>query len=233
MTFRTPRAARWRWTLYWSGRYAIAATDGRRSLPAAPGLRSDSRRRARNRRAHRTAQAREPASHRHRAAARVGTRQRAGQSRAVGLHALSLPARPRTHPTPTAARQSHRAPEIRSRVGPPDLAVGHAVRPLVQRPGPGGYPGKMQVFLQAPLDDASRLIPHAQFYPDRGLDSFLDGLRQALAARGIPTRLYMDNAKIYRSPPLARIAASIGIRSIHPPPYPPEGRGKIERFFQI
>ena len=90
----------------------------------------------------------------------------------------------------------------------------------------------MQVFLQAPLDDASRLIPHAQFYPDRGLDSFLDGLRQALAARGIPTRLYMDNAKIYRSPQLARIAASIGIRSIHPPPYPPEGRGKIERFFR-
>ena len=31
--------------------------------------------------------------------------------------------------------------------------------------------GKMQVFLQATLDDASRLIPHAQFYPNQGLDS--------------------------------------------------------------
>jgi transposase len=72
--------------------------------------------------------------------------------------------------------------------------------PWVQRAGPGGYPGKMQVFLQATLDDASRLIPHAQFYPNQGLDSFLDCLRQAIAARGIPTRLYMDNAKIYRSP---------------------------------
>jgi hypothetical protein len=68
--------------------------------------------------------------------------------------------------------------------------------PWVQRAGGG----KMQVFLQATLDDASRLIPHAEFYPNQGLDSFLDCLRQALAARGLPTRLYMDNAKIYRSP---------------------------------
>jgi len=90
----------------------------------------------------------------------------------------------------------------------------------------------MQVFLQATLDDASRLIPHAQFYPNQGLDSFLDCLRQAIAARGLPTRLYMDNAKIYRSPQLARIAASIGILIIHTPPYQPEGRGKIERFFR-
>jgi transposase InsO family protein len=100
--------------------------------------------------------------------------------------------------------------------------------PWVQRPGGG----KMQVFLQATLDDASRLIPHAQFYPNQGLDAFLDCLRQAIAARGVPTRLYMDNAKIYRSPQLARIAASIGILIIHTPPYQPEGRGKIERFFR-
>ena len=100
--------------------------------------------------------------------------------------------------------------------------------PWVQRAGGG----KMQVFLQAALDDASRLIPHAQFYPNQGLDSFLDCLRQAITARGLPTRLYMDNAKIYRSPQLARIAASIGILIVHTPPYQPEGRGKIERFFR-
>lgn len=100
--------------------------------------------------------------------------------------------------------------------------------PWVQRPGGG----KMQVFLQAALDDASRLIPHAQFYPNQGLDGFLDCLRQAIAARGVPTRLYMDNGKIYRSPQLERIAASIGILIVHTPPYQPEGRGKIERYFR-
>jgi hypothetical protein len=38
-------------------------------------------------------------------------------------------------------------------------------RPYVQRPGGG----KKQAFLHATLDDASRLIPHAQFYPSQGV----------------------------------------------------------------
>lgn len=100
--------------------------------------------------------------------------------------------------------------------------------PYVRRAGGG----KMQAMLQAILDDASRLIPHAQFYGGQGLDSSLDCLRQAVAARGVPVRLYMDNGKIYRSPQLARIAASIGMLIVHTPPYQPEGRGKIERFFR-
>jgi hypothetical protein len=56
----------------------------------------------------------------------------------------------------------------------------------------------MQAFLHATLDDASRLIPHAQFYDSQGLDASLDCLRHGVAARGIPGRLYIDNAKIYR-----------------------------------
>ena len=100
--------------------------------------------------------------------------------------------------------------------------------PYVRRPGGG----KMQALLHAILDDASRLIPHAQFYTKQSLDVCLDCLRQAIASRGVPVRLYMDNAKIYRSPQLARIAASIGMLIVHTPPYQPEGRGKIERFFR-
>lgn len=100
--------------------------------------------------------------------------------------------------------------------------------PYVRRSGGG----KMQAMLHAILDDASRLIPHAQFYAGQGLDASLDCLRQAVAARGVPVRLYMDNGKIYRSPQLARIAASVGMLIVHTPPYQPEGRGKIERFFR-
>lgn len=125
-----------------------------------------------------------------------------------------------------AAANAHKKyeAEFANQIWQSDMLFG----PWVQRPGGG----KRQVFLQATLDDASRLIPHAQFYPDQGLDSFLDCLRQAVIARGLPARLYMDNAKIYRSPQLARIAASIGILIIHTPPFQPEGRGKIERFFR-
>jgi putative transposase len=100
--------------------------------------------------------------------------------------------------------------------------------PYVQRPGGG----KQQAFLHAILDDASRLIPHAEFYAHQGLDAFLDCLRQAVAARGLPVRLYVDNAKLYRGQQLARLAASLGILIVHTPPYQPEGRGKIERFFR-
>jgi putative transposase len=123
----------------------------------------------------------------------------------------------------TSAHKKYEA-EFANQIWQSDMLFG----PWVQRAGGG----KMQVFLQAALDDASRLIPHAQFYPNQGLDSFLDCLRQAITARGVPTRLYMDNAKTYRSPQLARIAASIGILIVHTPPYQPEGRGKIERFFR-
>jgi transposase InsO family protein len=100
--------------------------------------------------------------------------------------------------------------------------------PFVERPGGG----RMQAFLYATLDDASRLIPHAQFYASQGLDSFLDCLRQAVRARGVPLRLYVDNAKVFRSSQLARIAATLGLLVVHTPPYQPEGRGKIERWFR-
>jgi len=114
--------------------------------------------------------------------------------------------------------------ELANQIWQADMLFG----PWVQRPGGG----RMQVFLHATLDDASRLIPHAQFYPSQGLAACLDCLRQAMAARGVPTRLYIDNAKMYRSPQLARIAASLGTLIIHSRPYQPEGRGKIERCFR-
>jgi putative transposase len=100
--------------------------------------------------------------------------------------------------------------------------------PYVQRAGGG----KQQAFLFALLDDASRLVPHAEFYGDQGLDAFLDCLRKGVAARGVPAHLYVDNGQVYHSQQLARIAASLGILIIHSRPYQPEGRGKIERFFR-
>ena len=114
--------------------------------------------------------------------------------------------------------------EFSNQVWQSDLLFG----PYVKRPGGG----RMQAFLFAVLDDASRLIAHAQFYDNQGLDAFLDCLRHAVARRGLPTRLYVDNGKVYRSEQLARLAAGLGILISHTPPYQPEGRGKIERFFR-
>jgi transposase InsO family protein len=114
--------------------------------------------------------------------------------------------------------------EYANQIWQSDLMYG----PYVDRPGGG----KMQTYLCAILDDASRLCPHAAFSGDQGLEILLVCLRQAVAARGLPVRLYVDNGKIYRSQQLARIGASLGILIVHTPPYQPEGRGKIERFFR-
>jgi transposase InsO family protein len=89
-----------------------------------------------------------------------------------------------------------------------------------------------KTFLFAFIDDHSRLIPHAQFYLRENLDSFLDCFRKALEKRGVPRKLYVDNASSYRSHQLAHTAASLGIALIHTKPYTPEGRGKIERWMK-
>jgi len=87
-------------------------------------------------------------------------------------------------------------------------------------------------YLFAFLDDMSRLIPHAEFYVQESLEVYLDCLRQALAKRGLPRKLYVDNGPAFRSHHLENITASLGIALIHSKPYQPEGRGKIERFFR-
>jgi putative transposase len=87
-------------------------------------------------------------------------------------------------------------------------------------------------YLFAFIDDMSRLIPHAQFYVQETLEVYTDCLRQALAKRGLPRKLYVDNGPAFRSHHLENITASLGIALIHSKPYQPEGRGKIERYFR-
>ncbi len=87
-------------------------------------------------------------------------------------------------------------------------------------------------YLIAFLDDHSRLLPHAQFYLSENLISWLDAFRQALLTRGLPRKLYVDNGAAFRSRHLERVCAFLGIALVHTPPYTPQGRGKIERFFR-
>ena len=91
---------------------------------------------------------------------------------------------------------------------------------------------RRKTYLFALLDDATRLIPHAQFYFEQHLRSLKDCLKQALCKRGLPRRLYLDNGKIFRSRVLLGVCARLGIELIHSRPYRPQGRAKIERFFR-
>jgi transposase InsO family protein len=87
-------------------------------------------------------------------------------------------------------------------------------------------------YLIAFIDDHSRLVPHAEFYPSESLVCFLSAFRQAMLKRGVPRKLYVDNGAAYRSRHLEYICASLGIALIHARPYTPQGKGKIERLFR-
>ncbi len=89
-----------------------------------------------------------------------------------------------------------------------------------------------KTYLHALLDDASRLVPFAAFYPAESSACFQDALKQALLRRGIPRRLYCDNGSMYRHHHLRIVCATLGISLIHSRPHQPRGRGKIERFFR-
>lgn len=83
------------------------------------------------------------------------------------------------------------------------------------------------------IDDASRLVPHAQFYFDTQLPSLLDCFRKALLKRGKPERIYTDNAWIYHSTTLKLLCAQLdNITPSFSEKGKPPGRGKVERHIR-
>jgi transposase InsO family protein len=90
---------------------------------------------------------------------------------------------------------------------------------------------KVETHLFAFIDDASRLVPYAAFSTDQTFDSLKTVFKEALLRRGVPSVLYSDNGKIYRSQQLQWVCASLGIALVHTRPYDPAAKGKIERFF--
>lgn len=91
---------------------------------------------------------------------------------------------------------------------------------------------KCRTYLYVFLDDASRIIPHAQFYFTESLVSLIDCFKQAILKRGIPYKVYTDNGKTYLSHHFNLICAELGIKIIHCEPFDPEAKGKIERFIR-
>jgi len=109
-----------------------------------------------------------------------------------------------------------------------DVMHGPAVVDSAQRHGKR----KRKTYLIAFIDDATRVITHAQFAFSENTSAFLPVFKQALIRRGLPERLYVDNGASYRSHHLSLVCAKLGIALIHAKPFQPQGKGKIERFFR-
>jgi putative transposase len=89
-----------------------------------------------------------------------------------------------------------------------------------------------KAFLFCFIDDHSRAVMAARWGYFEDSVRLAAALRPALAARGVPARIYVDNGSAFVDAALKRAAARLGIGITHSAPGRPEGRGKIERFFR-
>ena len=107
---------------------------------------------------------------------------------------------------------------------PNELWVGDALH--------GPVVGGKKAILFCFVDDHSRLVTgHRWTYAEDTL-SAESALRRGILSRGLPATVYLDNGSSFVSKQLLRALAVLGVRLVHSRPGPPQGRGKIERFFR-
>jgi putative transposase len=132
------------------------------------------------------------------------------------LGRLDLLARPGGHPPVVFGRFEADRPN--------ELWVGDALH--------GPKIAGRKVYLFAFLDDHSRLVVGHRWGYSEDSVRLAAALRPALAARGVPEGVYVDNGSAFIDKALLRAMARLGIKLIHSTPGRPQGRGKIERFFR-
>ncbi|MCQ8836554.1 DDE-type integrase/transposase/recombinase [Streptomyces malaysiensis] len=82
------------------------------------------------------------------------------------------------------------------------------------------------------MDDNSRAVVGHRWGGAEDSVRLAAALRPALAARGVPEGVYVDNGSAFVDSALLRACARLGIKLIHSTSGRPQGRGKIERFFR-
>ena len=92
--------------------------------------------------------------------------------------------------------------------------------------------GDRKTYLFAFVDDHSRLAVGYRFGYAEDTVRLAAALRPALAARGVPAGIYVDNGSAFVDAWLLRACAKLGVRLVYSQPGLPQGRGKIERWFR-
>jgi putative transposase len=111
---------------------------------------------------------------------------------------------------------------------PNEIWIGDVlVGPFVPHPR---VAGSKRAKLFVLVDDYSRLLVHGRWMTEENTRAGQDVLRSAIARRGVPQHLYVDNGAPYSNHQLARACAVLGIHLVHSKPYAPQGRGKQERL---
>lgn len=89
-----------------------------------------------------------------------------------------------------------------------------------------------RVYLIMILDDYSRMIVGGKLYYQENAANFQKTLREAVAAYGIPNKLYVDNGSPYSNDQLSFICGSVGTVLLHTPVRDGASKGKVERNFR-
>lgn len=87
-----------------------------------------------------------------------------------------------------------------------------------------------KAILIAFLDDHARAVVAARWGYAENAVALRETLKVALASRGRPAQIYVDNGACFIDAGLRRGCAVLGIKLTHSQPGRPAGRGKIERF---
>ena len=95
---------------------------------------------------------------------------------------------------------------------------------------PGKNGKKIRTYMLAFIDDATRMIMHAEFYDNQRLPILEDAFRKALLKFGRPQIVYVDNGKIFVSKWFRLACARLKVEHATAKPFHPQGKGKIEKF---
>ncbi len=111
-----------------------------------------------------------------------------------------------------------------------DLWVGdYHHGPLVRTPGGGTAIAKLGAF----IDHTSRFPVADRWYLDERIGSLRDTLLRALLRFGLPKVIYTDRGSVYRAEQLAYSLGRLQVHLVHSRPYYSQGRGVIERWWQL
>jgi transposase InsO family protein len=90
---------------------------------------------------------------------------------------------------------------------------------------------KKRTYLIAVVDDHSRMLVGAEFFFEDNAYNFQKVLKKAVAAYGIPNKVYVDHGASYENSQISFICGSIGTVLIHAPVRDGAAKAKIERTF--
>ena len=96
----------------------------------------------------------------------------------------------------------------------------------------GGEGRWLRPRIHALMDDKSRFVVALEAHATECEDDMLAIFVATVRRWGRPDGLYLDNGSTYIGAALATACARLGVSLLHPRPYDPESRGKIERFWR-